>query len=268
MLAGGPARGLSFVPGLLGLAGHGRGCPTWRTVARGDYPLPFNRPNSLLPNEKRGFMKRLLLIVTVAMLCLVAPAIAQEIKLGDFSAGDLKGWEEKSFAGSTSYELVKQDGRQVLKAVSEKAASGLFKEVEIDLKKYPILRWSWKVEGVLAGGDALTKAGDDYPARIYIVFPAFLFWNTRGINYIWANKLPQGEAVPNAYASQVIMVAVESGSAKAGQWMREERNVYEDYKKLFNEEPPALGAVAIMTDTDNTGGRAVAYYGDITLSAK
>lgn len=196
------------------------------------------------------------------------PAMAQEIKLGDFSSGDLKGWEEKSFAGNTTYELVENDGRKVLKAVSDKSASGLFKEVDIDLKQYPILRWSWKVEGVLAGGDAFTKEGDDYAARIYIVFPAFLFWNTRGINYIWANKLPKGQAVPNAYADKVIMLAVESGPAKVGQWVSEERNVYEDFKKLFGEEPPALGAVAIMTDTDNTGGRAVAYYGDITLSEK
>jgi hypothetical protein len=218
-------------------------------------------------------MRKSLLMAAAMAFCLVwlaapAPAMAQEIKLGDFSAGDLKGWEEKSFAGSTSYELVNQDGRRVLKAVSEKAASGLFKEVDIDLKKYPVLRWSWKVEGVLEKGDASTKSGDDYPARIYIVFPAFLFWNTRGINYIWANKLPQGQAVPNAYASQIIMVAVESGPEKSGQWVNEERNVYEDFKKLFGEEPPALGAVAIMTDTDQTGGRAVAYYGDITLSAK
>ena len=216
-------------------------------------------------------MRKSCFVVAVAVfcLCLVSlPALAQEIKLGDFSSGDLKGWEEKSFAGNTTYELVDNDGRKVLKAVSDKAASGLFKEVDIDLKQYPILRWSWKVEGVLAKGDAFTKEGDDYPARIYIVFPAFLFWNTRGINYIWANKLSKGQAVPNAYADKVIMLAVESGPSKTGQWVSEERNVYEDFKKLFGEEPPALGAVAIMTDTDNTDGHAVAYYGDITLSAK
>ena len=216
-------------------------------------------------------MRKSCFVVAVAVfcLCLVSlPALAQEIKLGDFSSGDLKGWEEKSFAGNTTYELVDNDGRKVLKAVSDKAASGLFKEVDIDLKQYPILRWSWKVEGVLAKGDAFTKEGDDYPARIYIVFPAFLFWNTRGINYIWANKLSKGQAVPNAYADKVIMLAVESGPSKTGQWVSEERNVYEDFKKLFGEEPPALGAVAIMTDTDNTVGHAVAYYGDIILSAK
>lgn len=214
-------------------------------------------------------MKKCLLIASVIAFCLTPVlALAQVIKLGDFSSGDLKGWEEKSFAGNTTYKLVEEDGRKVLKAVADNAASGLFKEAEIDLKKFPILRWSWKVEGVLAKGDAATKAGDDYPARIYIVFPAIFIWNTEGINYIWANKLPQGQAVPNAFTSNVIMLAVESGPGKAGQWVSEERNVYEDYKKLFGEEPPTLGAVAIMTDTDQTGEKAVAYYGDITLSSK
>jgi len=206
------------------------------------------------------------LLIVLCLLGLAVPAGAETLQLGDFSAGDLAGWEEKSFTGHTSYELVSDQGRRVLRAQSHQAASGLFKEVEIDLKKYQVLRWSWKVEGVLAKGDARTKAGDDYPARVYVVFPAFLFWNTRGINYIWANKLPQGQAVPNAFASQVIMLAVESGPAKTGQWVSEERNVYEDFKRLFGQEPPTLGAVAIMTDTDNTGGQATAYYGDITLS--
>lgn len=216
-------------------------------------------------------MCRILLAAVIIALIAAWPLTAlggQEIKLGDFSAGDIEGWEEKSFLGHTKYELVENAGRKVLKATSQGAASGLFKEVEIDLKKYPILRWSWKVEGVIAGGDALTKSGDDYPARVYMVFPAFFFWNTQGINYIWANKLPQNKAVPNAFADQVIMLAVESGPQKADQWLSEERNVYEDYKRLFGEEPPPLGAVAIMTDTDQTGGQAVAYYGDITLSAK
>ncbi len=212
--------------------------------------------------------------VLAAALCLAcllpaAPvAAAGEIRVGAFSTGDLQGWEEKFFSGHTTYSLVDDGGRRVLKAVSKGGASGLFKEVEIDLKKHPVLRWSWKVEGILPKGDAHTKGGDDYPARVYVVFPAFLFWNTRGINYIWANRLPRGQAVPNAFSSQVIMLAVESGPGQAGRWVREERNVYQDYKRLFGEEPPTLGAVAIMTDTDNTGGQATAYYGDLTFSAR
>ena len=161
------------------------------------------------------------------------------------------------------------DGRKVVKATSNVAASGLFKEIEIDLKKYPILKWSWKINDVLSKGDATRKEGDDYAARIYVVFPHTLFWKTKGINYIWGNKLGRGKSIPNAFARKnVIMLAVESGAEKAGQWTFHSRNVYEDYKRLFGAEPRKLGAIAIMTDTDNTGQKAQAWYGDITLSSE
>ncbi len=93
------------------------------------------------------------------------------------------------------------------------------------------------------------------------------FFRTRAVNYIWANRIPKGTALPNAFTSNAMMVAVESGDEKTGTWVAEERNVYEDYRTLFGEDPPAIGAVALMTDTDNTGGEATAYYGDITLQA-
>jgi hypothetical protein len=131
--------------------------------------------------------------------------------------------------------------------------------------KYSVLRWSWKIGSTIPNGDERTKAGDDYAARVYIVFPRTLFWKTKAINYIWANRLPQGESLPNAFTSNAVMVAVESGDEKTGTWVNEERNVYKDYQALFGEDPPPIGAVALMTDTDNTGGEAEALYGDIFL---
>jgi len=210
------------------------------------------------------------LALTAAALLLLLPpaALAGEVKVGEFSAGDLSGWESEEFSGRTDYRIVEDGGRKVLQAVSRGAASGLVKELELDIRQSPMLRWSWKVEDVVAGGDARKKSGDDYAARVYVVFPATFFWNTRGINYIWANQLPRGEAVPNPYTDNVIMVAVRSGQDPAGKWFSEERDVYADYRRLFGEEPPALGAVAIMTDTDNTGGSATAYYGDISLGPR
>jgi hypothetical protein len=86
------------------------------------------------------------------------------------------------------------------------------------------------------------------------------------INYIWESKAPVGTMVPNPYTDRVMMFVVESGSAKLHQWVNEERNVYEDYKKAFGEEPPMISGVAIMTDTDNTGESAIAYYGNILFS--
>jgi len=199
-------------------------------------------------------------------LFFLAPAVfAGDLVLGNFSAGDLAGWKPKRFRGETSYSLVVDGDRRVLKAQSRAAASGLYKEVDLDPAKYPVLRWSWKIGGTIPNGDERTKAGDDYAARVYIVFPRTLFWKTKAINYIWANRLPQGKSLPNAFTSNAVMVAVESGNGKAGTWVTEERNVYEDYRALFGEDPPPIGAVALMTDTDNTGGEAEAYYGDIVL---
>ena len=88
----------------------------------------------------------------------------------------------------------------------------------------------------------------------------------KALNYIWANRLPKGEHVPNPFASDAKMLAVESGNGKAGQWMFEERDLLADYRFMFSAEPPAADAIAIMTDTDNTGGNAEAWYGEISLS--
>lgn len=211
--------------------------------------------------------RRPIRVALFALALLFSPpsASSEDLALGNFSAGELDGWTPKIFKGETSYTLVSDGDRRVLMAHSRRAASGLYKQVTIDPGKYPILRWSWKIRGTIPDGNERTKAGDDYAARVYLVFPRTLFFRTRAINYIWANTLPKGDALPNAYTANAMMVAVESGDGKAGMWVTEERNVYEDYRTLFGEDPPAIGAVALMTDTDNTGAEAVAYYGDITL---
>jgi hypothetical protein len=101
-----------------------------------------------------------------------------------------------------------------------------------------------------------------------VVFPSSLFWRTNAINYIWANRLAVRQAVPNPFSSNAMMVAVQSGQNHVGEWMEERRNVLEDYRKFFGEDPPKVGAIAIMTDTDNTGEKAIAWYGLISLISK
>lgn len=195
----------------------------------------------------------------------LSPAPECEIIIDDFADGIDSGWKRKSFQGETEYTWTSEDGRGFVKAVSRNAASGLFYEIEFDPRLYPFITWQWQVDGVIPGGDATQKSGDDYPARIYVIFPSFFFWNTRAINYIWANKLPKGDAVPNSFTSNAVMISVESGSLQTGKWIRETRNIYEDYKKSFGHEPPKAGAVAIMTDTDNTGESGSAKYGSIAI---
>ncbi len=209
-----------------------------------------------------------IIIGFLAMLLATAGyCTASELQLGTFSAGDLAGWKDEIFKGKTVYTLVKEEGRNVLKAHSERAASGLIMKVKLDPRAYPILRWSWKVEHTLKKEDVTRKSGDDFAARIYVAFPRTFFWQTRAISYVWAAHMPKGSSAPNPYTSKAVIVAVESGDEKAGQWVTEERNYYEDYRKIFGEEPPKLGAVAIMTDTDDTRDEATAYYGDIFLES-
>lgn len=196
---------------------------------------------------------------------LVTAAAALPLMVGDFSAGSLEGWEEQTFRGraKTSYTMV-QDGRQyALLAESRASASGLVRRLQVDLQRTPLLRWSWKVAGTHAKGDERQKSGDDYAARVYLIFPHTLPWKTRAIAYIWANRLPRGESLPNPYTANLRMLAVQSGPANAGQWIVEQRNVAEDYRRLFGSPPPALQGVGIMTDSDDTGGEATAWYGSI-----
>nr|MBI3613795.1 DUF3047 domain-containing protein [Nitrospirota bacterium] len=213
------------------------------------------------------------------------------IEVGKFSAeteggGPPAGWKPLTFKKierHTSYSLVKDGGSVVVKAVSEAASSGLTREIRINLKDYPIIQWRWRVSNIYKNGDVSKKEGDDYPARIYITFEydagkVGLLEKTKyetirllygeyppigAINYIWESKAPRGTIVPNPYTDRVQMVVTESGAERLDTWITEERNLLEDYRKAFGEEPPMVSGVAIMTDSDNTKEMAIAYYGDI-----
>ncbi len=204
-------------------------------------------------------------LVLSVILAGTAGNAAGPLLIDDFAKGISAGWEKKVFKGETAYRPVVEEGRPAVKAESRATASALIYKVSLDPKTYPRLSWSWKIVHTIGKGDERTKAGDDYAARVYVVFPSTFFWRTRAVNYIWANRLPPGTFLPNAYTGNAVMVAVESGDGNAGRWIDEERNLVEDYRRAFGEDPPAVGAVAIMTDTDNTGEQAVAWYGAIRL---
>jgi hypothetical protein len=212
-------------------------------------------------------MAILAVLRTLIFFSFPSPLMAADILINDYRKGLSPAWEEKSFKGNTRYEVVQEDGEWCIKATSHGSASGLYYRISYSPKEYPFLTWRWKVGNVLLKGDELKKEGDDYAARVYVVFPSSLFWRTKAINYIWANKLAVGQAVPNPFSSNAMMVAVQSGPAHVGEWMEERRNVLEDFRKFFGEDPPKVGAVAIMTDTDNTGEDATAWYGPIRISS-
>ena len=212
-------------------------------------------------------MKRIAL--ALALLSATLFAADMIVPIGQFSRGDLSDWKERSFDGHTEYRLFRNNAHTSLRAHSKGAASGRFKEVRIDLEETPVLHWSWKVDNLLQGVNEQSKPGDDYPARVYVVFSGGLFfWNTRAINYVWSSNQPVGTTWSNAFTGNAKMVAVESGEERLGQWVNEQRNVAEDYRRLFGGEPGTVDAVAIMTDTDNSGQSAIAWYGDIWFAGQ
>ncbi|MEW6219028.1 MAG: DUF3047 domain-containing protein [Thermodesulfobacteriota bacterium] len=210
------------------------------------------------------------LAAIVVGLCLVAAAPgtrAAERVLDDLTDGMDPAWQEKTFAGRTRYRLIQDQSAPCIEALSVASASGLVFPIRYQLADWPILRWRWRIDRSLAAGDTGRKEGDDYAARVYVVFPSVLFWRTRALSYVWASRLARGAAVPNPYTANTIMIAVESGDQLAGQWQEEERDVLADFRTHFSGEPPPVGAIGIMTDTDNTGETATACYGPIRLAS-
>ena len=213
--------------------------------------------------------RRWLVLAVAAALILPFSSMAEDdLIVGDFLAGSLTGWKEKTFKGKTRYELIDRGAGKVLKADSRASASGLFREMKIDLVKTPCMTWSWKVDGILDGLDETTKGGDDYPARVYVVFSdGLFFWQTRALNYVWSSGHKAGAAWPNAYTDRSINVAVQSGPAHVGQWVVQSRNIRDDYKRFVGGDISQADAVAIMTDTDDSGRSATAYYGEVRFSS-
>lgn len=198
-------------------------------------------------------------------------------------------WEPLTFPKVTAHTTYEWSASSsAIHAVAVKAASGLIFRHEGPVTEAPILRWRWKIAGTIPKGNERNKAGDDYAARVYITFKydaSRVGLATRlkygavkalrgeypphnAISYIWANKLYSGESAPSPYTKRIMMVSVRSGDSAAGEWRSEERNILADYRRLFGEDPPPYTGIALMTDTDNTGGSAEAWYADITLSAR
>jgi hypothetical protein len=214
-------------------------------------------------------MRILLWGLLAVLLGLPLAGAGEQVNIGAFSSGGLAGWREKAFKGRTQYTLVQDEGVQVLQAESHASASGLHCEQRIDLSKTPYLNWRWKVANTLGDVNERTKPGDDYPARVYVIFSTGpFFWQTRTVVYVWSSNQPVGAQWVNAFTTNARVIAVESGEEKIGQWLVEKRDVRADYRALFGEDIRHADAVAIMTDTDNSGRQAIAWYGDIWFSER
>ena len=228
--------------------------------------------------------------------CAVAPERPDEIQLpavGKFSTekpGEAlpSGWRVWRLSGlkrPTEYQLVDHEGRTVVAARARASASGLVFPVNVELKEYPYLHWHWKVPALIAGADNTQRHLEDSPVRIVITFDGdksklpfderlfadqFKMFTKQEfpyaiLMYIWENRAPVGRVIDNVHTSRIKMIVADTGAENLGKWRSESRNVYEDFKRAFGEEPPRIRSIGIMTDSDNTGADAEAYYGDISF---
>lgn len=195
-------------------------------------------------------MTRISLLLLIAF---TAPALAR------WDPSPIKGWQAIRFAGETLY---RQDG-DCVRAEARDSASGLIRAVDTSLKQAPTLSWSWQVgelPSATRSAAEKSKAGDDFVARVYVIREGFLPWQTLAINYVWSRQHPVGSHWPNPFTGNAIMVVVQSGNAGLGEWHSFERDVAADFRRFHDTTIDKVDAVAVMTDTDNSGGLAVACY--------
>jgi hypothetical protein len=242
------------------------------------------------------FAASLLLLAALAG-CATAPAPEKPATaVAPFSANtDLKGfprgwqpWIINRSKPPTQYQLVRDPvrGTVVLRAEADAAASGLRQLLDVDALQQPIIVWSWRVTDLIVAADNQDRYAEDSPVRLMLFFDGDrkalplkeqLLMETAQLltgqqlpyatlMYIWENRFPVGTVLPSSFTAQVkLMVAGSGADERLGQWKRFERNYVEDYRRAFGAAPGRLVGVGIMTDTDNTGERIEAYYGDIEL---
>ena len=178
-------------------------------------------------------------------------------------------WRIKEWKGKADAQIIHDNtGKEVLCLKSYSTSTAMYKEITLNIKDSPFLNWKWKVTKLPFGGDVRNKNTDDQAAQIYVVFPKFPSQiNSRMLGYIWDSNAPAGSEVTSAKLSTIKYIVLKSGVGELGKWFPEKRNVYEDYKRLFNEEPPTVGSIALMIDSDDTQSSAESFFGDIYFSA-
>lgn len=205
-------------------------------------------------------------LLICAFSSLLVAVLSFDVRAGSFlfSQSGIVDWEEKSFVGMTRYQLVEQDNKRVLSAKAMGTSSGLFNTSDIILDETPLLNWRWKVSRIGSGNDEKTKSGDDYPVRLYVIVSGGLqFWKSYSLVYVWSNSAKLNESWDNPYTSNVKHIAVETGTHNVGKWRSYQRNVKADFAQVFGVKPKKIKAVAIMTDSDNSGQNFESWYGDI-----
>jgi DUF3047 family protein len=239
-------------------------------------------------------MKRFACAVYCAMFA--AAAFAQGApQIAPFSSGKPGGplpaeWKHMplaSFKNNTEYTLVTEDGAVVVQAVAHNAASFLATKVDFDPHSFPMLSWRWKVKQGIPAANTAEQSKEDAPGRIMVAFDGdmsklsakdrFASRAAQSISgvglpyatlmYVWGGKVSVDSITTSSRSARIRMLAVAADERGVGTWQSYARNLVEDFKRAFGEEPGKVMSIELMTDTDNTGGDAQTFYGDITVSA-
>ena len=198
------------------------------------------------------------------------------------------GWQVNALKGvkSNRFKLEADNGITVLRIDSEASGSSLIRVLDIGSNANTVLRWRWRISNVIENGDIGTKEGDDFAARLYVLFeyrPEELSFAERAklkiarliygkqlpataLCYVWGNASDViGTSVWNAYSTRVRMVVLRNADSGIGEWSTEERNVAADFRAAFGTAPPRISALALATDTDQTGESVTSWFGDIEM---
>ena len=186
----------------------------------------------------------------------------------------------------TRYSLVLDANQTVLRADANASMASVMHALHFDPRDHPVVEWRWKITHLLRKSNMATKSGDDSPARFYVLFDydiARLPFATRAkvriaralygdsiplaaLCYVWDGKSIKGAATWSPFTDRVRVIVAESGDAHLNQWVTVRRNIVDDFRAAFGEDPLQVSGVAVATDTDNTGESATAFYGDIRFT--
>ena len=198
-------------------------------------------------------------------------SFADEIKVFEFTESELSELEIRKVRGAdnkTIYTVGSNENGNFLKSVADNAASGLGKEVKIDLNKTPFINITWKVEKDLSGIKENTKKGHDFAARVFAVKKTGATpLSNRAINYVFSSNNEIGFSTPSPYTKKSIDNVLSTTKNNLNQWVIVKANVKEDFKKFHDLDVNELDGLAIMSDTDNSKMKAIAYFQNIYFSA-
>ena len=220
-------------------------------------------------------MKRVLIkfikIITIYFL-FVSSVCAEKLMVFDFTEEELNSLEVRKVRGAdakTLYSIGNNENGSYLKAVAENAASGVGKEIKINLDKTPFINITWKIEKDLKGIKENTKKGHDFAARVFVIKKTGATpLSNRAINYVFSSNSNVGETWPSPYTKKSIDSILASTKSNLNEWVTVKANVKEDFKKFHNLDVEELSGIAIMADTDNSKLTAVSYYQNIFFSSE